>query len=259
MTLIAPSFAYEPWYGDNIADPTRRMESFIIDDLVPFGDTFAQGSVPQRYLIGFSKSGNGALFLILRHPGIFNGAAAWDAPAQLSDLNASGISSPGALPMNFGTQSNFDLYNIPSLVSSNANPFQEQNRLWISGDQAAWTADMDELDRSNDGGINSAHLGTRRRKSAQLEQWLAGWRGYRPGCERYPHCASGRQYSAAANWRVALWNICPGHHAGDVEPDHGPDRDLPLCDDRRSGVRRDDEHVHQHGRYSAFDAGDRVW
>ena len=76
MTLIAPSFAYEPWYGDNIADPTRRMESFIIDDLVPFGDTFAQGSVPQRYLIGFSKSGNGALFLILRHPGIFNGAAA---------------------------------------------------------------------------------------------------------------------------------------------------------------------------------------
>ena len=86
ITLIAPSFAYEPWYGDDASDPGFRMESFIIDDLVPFGDTFAQGSVPQRYLIGFSKSGNGVLFLLLRHPGIFNAGAAWDAPAQVSDL-----------------------------------------------------------------------------------------------------------------------------------------------------------------------------
>jgi len=33
MTLIAPSFGYEPWYGDNIPD-AKQMESFIIDDLV---------------------------------------------------------------------------------------------------------------------------------------------------------------------------------------------------------------------------------
>ena len=172
MTLIAPSFAYEPWYGDNIADPTRRMESFIVDDLVPFGDTFAQGSVPQRYLIGFSKSGNGALFLILRHPGIFNGAADWDAPAQLSDLNATGISTPGALPMNFGTQSNFDLYNIPSLVSSDANPFQQQNRLWISGDQAAWTADMDELDSQM---TAASILHTWVQGGERAHSWNSGW------------------------------------------------------------------------------------
>jgi hypothetical protein len=57
MTLIAPSFNYEPWYGDSVTDPTHQMESFIIDNLVSFGDTFAEGTVPQRYLIGFSKSG----------------------------------------------------------------------------------------------------------------------------------------------------------------------------------------------------------
>lgn len=61
MVLISPSFNYEPWYGDSVTDPTHRMESFMIDDLVPFGDTFAQSSIPQRYLIGFSKSGNGVL------------------------------------------------------------------------------------------------------------------------------------------------------------------------------------------------------
>ena len=140
MTLIAPSFGYEPWYGDNILDPTKRMESFVVDDLVPFGDTFAAGAPPQRYLIGLSKSGNGVLFLILRHPALFTAAAAWDSPARLSDLSAF-----SALPMNFGTPANFSQYNIPALVSSNAGPFQQQTRLWISGDQAAWLPDMTSL------------------------------------------------------------------------------------------------------------------
>ncbi|HEX9111465.1 MAG TPA: hypothetical protein VF845_08300, partial [Terriglobales bacterium] len=138
LTLIAPSFNYEPWYGDNVLDPTLWMESFVVKDLVPWGDTFAQGT--QRFLIGFSKSGNGALTLIFRNPNVFTAAAAWDSPAQLNDLSAF-----SGLPMNFGTQANFDLYNIPSLVLSSAPAFQPQNRLWISGDQAAWTADMIQL------------------------------------------------------------------------------------------------------------------
>ena len=172
MTLIAPSFNYEPWYGDNVTDPTLRMESFIIDDLVPFGDQFAQGSVPQRYLIGFSKSGNGVLFLLLRHPGVFNAGAAWDSPAQLSDINTTGISTPGAIPENFGTQANFDLYNIPSLVSSNAQPFLQQNRFWISGDQAAWTADMDQL---NDQMTAAEIPHTWVQGGTRVHSWNSGW------------------------------------------------------------------------------------
>jgi len=140
MTLIAPSFGYEPWYGDNISD-AKQMESFIIDDLVPFGDTFAQGVIPRRYLIGFSKSGNGALFLLLRHPGVFNAAAVWDSPTQLNDIS----SYAAGMPMNFGTQANFSSYIIPALVSSNASVFQQQNRLWISGDQALFYGHMQSL------------------------------------------------------------------------------------------------------------------
>ena len=86
LTLIAPSFNYEPWYGDNVLDPTLWMESFVVKDLVPWGDTFAQGT--QRFLIGFSKSGNGALTLIFRNSNVFTAAAAWDSPAQLNDLSA---------------------------------------------------------------------------------------------------------------------------------------------------------------------------
>jgi hypothetical protein len=167
MTLIAPSFNYEPWFGDNVTDPTLRMESFIIDDLVPFGDRFAQGSVPQRYLIGFSKSGNGVLFLILRHPFVFNAAAAWDAPAQLNDISAFSM-----LPTNFGKQANYKLYNIPSLVSTNAQPFLQQNRLWISGDQASWTADMDQL---NDQMRAASMLHTWVAGETRVHSWNSGW------------------------------------------------------------------------------------
>jgi len=131
MTFIAPSFPYEPWYGDDVTNPTHRMESFIVDDLVPFGERFAQGNIPQRYLLGFSKSGNGAFTLLLRNPRIFNGATVWDFPAQLSSFTKF-----PALRFNFGTEDNFKRYNIPALVLNNSEPFKQQNRLWISGDQS---------------------------------------------------------------------------------------------------------------------------
>ena len=141
LTLIAPSFNYEPWYGDNTTDPTRRMESFIIQDLVPFGDSFAtDDKIPQRFVLGFSKSGNGALFLILRHPNVFSEAAAWDAPAQLTNMS----NFPNML-LNFGTEENFDNYEIPTLITTNGAPFTSKNRLWISGDDSAWTTDMVQL------------------------------------------------------------------------------------------------------------------
>src|SRR5258708_2570249 len=168
MVLIAPSFNYEPWYGDNVTDPTMRMESFMINHLVPFGDTFGQGGdVPQRFLIGFSKSGNGALDLNFRHPDVFDAAAAWDSPAQLSDITAF-----DGLPLNFGTQANYNLYNIPALILSNPTPFQQLNRLWISGDQADWTADMIQLNQQ----LTSASIPhTWVAGPVRVHSWSSGW------------------------------------------------------------------------------------
>jgi esterase/lipase superfamily enzyme len=142
MTLIAPSFSYLPWYGDNDLDQAHRMESFVVNDLVPFGDRFAKDEQPERMLIGFSKSGFGALDLILRHPTVFSEAAIWDSPAQLSK-----ISTFPSLETNFGTQSNFDRYFIPILVSKNEEAFKNRTRLWIGGDRAMFTADMIRLHR----------------------------------------------------------------------------------------------------------------
>lgn len=173
VTLIAPSFDYEPWYGDNAIDKTRRMESFIVDDLVPFGDGFAHGRIPQRFLVGFSKSGLGALFLILRHPAVFTGAAAWDFPAQLSDIHKSDISSPGALFMNFGTEANFNRYNIPALLSSNGEPFRRHNRLWIGEDNSTFTSEMEKLN-SQMNMASVAHTWVEGR-TPRAHRWDSGW------------------------------------------------------------------------------------
>ncbi|HKU28034.1 MAG TPA: alpha/beta hydrolase-fold protein [Candidatus Sulfotelmatobacter sp.] len=143
MTLIAPSFQYIPWYADHPRDPCRRMESFLIRDLVPFGDTLGpSGHIRHRYIIGFSKSGYGAFTLILRHPDLFQAAAAWDFPAELDNISA----FPD-LSGNFADQENFSEYEIPALITANAAEFQHENRLWISGDQGIFTHDMTKLHR----------------------------------------------------------------------------------------------------------------
>ena len=168
VTLIAPSFHIEPWYGDHPSEPDRRLESFVVNDLVPFGDTFAPpGQMSQRWLIGFSKSANGALSLIFRHPHVFSAAAAWDGPAQFTDTSA----FPGMLE-NFGTEENFDLYEIPRLVAQNAEAFRLQRRLWISGDQSAWTSHMVEL---HDQMLQAGVLHTFAQNGPRGHSWDSGW------------------------------------------------------------------------------------
>jgi len=72
-TLVAPSFNIMPWYADHPTDPSRRLESFIVKDVVPWVDNMAApGTTPESWLVGFSKSGFGALGLIFRHADVFS-------------------------------------------------------------------------------------------------------------------------------------------------------------------------------------------
>lgn len=167
LTLIAPSFHIEPWYGDHDSDPNRRLESFIINDLVPFGDSFASpGTIPERWALGFSKSGFGALTIILRHPNVFSAAAAWDAPTEFTDISRFEMAG------NFGTNANFDRYEIPRLLATHSDPFQALNRLWISGDQSAWHEHMFQLrDRLAQRNI----LHTWVTGVPRVHSWNSGW------------------------------------------------------------------------------------
>ena len=169
LTLIAPSFHIEPWYGDHDSNFDRRLESFIVRDLVPFGDSFAApGTIPQRWVLGFSKSGTpGALSLILRHPNVFSAAAAWDAPAQFTDMSA----FPG-MAENFGTEQNFDRYEIPTLVIKNGEALRSRNRVWISGDESAWTLHMIQL---HDQLVQAEIPHTWVQSGPRIHSWYSGW------------------------------------------------------------------------------------
>ena len=169
LTLVAPSFPIDPWYGDNDINPDRRLESFVVKAVVPFVDQLdAAGPDPERWLVGFSKSGFGALTLIFRHPDVFDAAAAWDAPAQLT-------TSPGLqwdMADTYGTEANFVQYEIPGLVAEDYAPFLTSNRIWISGDVALYTADMATLDQQmTSAGILHTYVGG----VVRSHSWSSGW------------------------------------------------------------------------------------
>jgi S-formylglutathione hydrolase FrmB len=92
--------------------------------------TFATTGTEQNLLLGFSKSGYGALDLLLKHPTEFSAAAAWDFPADMSNYNSIGSASG-----NYGTNANFQAnYQLTgSFLDQFKAPFVSQDRIWISG------------------------------------------------------------------------------------------------------------------------------
>ena len=72
-----------------------HQEKYLLEDVLPL----VEGSYPVetgpdgRLLVGFSKSGWGAWSLLLRHPGVFGKAAAWDAPLMQDAPDRFGMSA----------------------------------------------------------------------------------------------------------------------------------------------------------------------
>ena len=80
VICVAPSFSSEPWYADHDQNPNKRDESHLKKTVMPFIESHypTERDRGARYLIGFSKSGWGAISLLLRHPETFHKIAAWD-------------------------------------------------------------------------------------------------------------------------------------------------------------------------------------
>ncbi|MBM3786601.1 MAG: hypothetical protein FJW30_19760 [Acidobacteria bacterium] len=121
VAVAAPSFSALPWYADHPSDPKSRQELYLLEDILPR----LSGRV---LLLGFSKSGNGAMTLFLRHPDRFAAAASWDAPLF---LDAPGKYGSGPI---YGTSENFAGYAIPPLLERRAELLKKgPERLSITG------------------------------------------------------------------------------------------------------------------------------
>jgi hypothetical protein len=112
MVMVAPAFSAWPWYADHPVNVKVRQESYFLGDVVPFVDGLFPGH--KRLLVGFSKSGNGAMQLLLRKPELFAAAAVWDAPLMKEAPDQFGM---GEI---YGTAANFAEYCVPRLLEKRA-------------------------------------------------------------------------------------------------------------------------------------------
>jgi predicted transcriptional regulator len=144
LTIIEPSFSDDPWYADNPNDPNLQYETFMTSELVPWVTAnLSTTGTEQNWLIGFSKSGIGGQDLLLKHPDLFQLAASWDFPADMSAYDEYGSSSAD----NYGTDANFQAnYRLTSaFLDAHKAPFMTNNRIWIGG-YYAFQTDVSDYD-----------------------------------------------------------------------------------------------------------------
>lgn len=144
VTIIAPSFWIEPWYGDHATDARTAFESCIVNELYPWVKAnLAISYVEQNWLFGFSKSSFGEFDFIFKHPTLFQLIAAWDFPAMgMVAYNTYG-SSPAN---NYGTDANFQAnYRITNtFLDTYKTPFLGVLRIWIQG-YKFWQTEVDNF------------------------------------------------------------------------------------------------------------------
>ena len=170
LTIVEPTFSIDPWYADNPNDANLQYETFMTTELEPWVKAnLSTTGTEQNWLIGFSKSGIGAQDLILKHPDLFQLAASWDFPADMSAYDEYGTSSAD----DYGTDANFQAnYRLsPAFLDAHKAPFLTNNRIWIGGYNAFQTdvSDYDALLTSE--GI----LHTVGPSQLIIHSWDSGW------------------------------------------------------------------------------------
>jgi predicted metallo-beta-lactamase superfamily hydrolase len=168
-TIIEPIFPIDPWYANNANDATMNFETFMATILPAWVDSnFSTSSgTEDNLLIGFSKSGYGALDLELKHPSVFSAVAAWDFPADDSTYTDYGANA------NYGTEANFqENYRITgTFLDTWKAPFTAEDRIWVSGYDffQSDVADFDTLLTSH--GV----LHTLAPQTYDVHSWSGGW------------------------------------------------------------------------------------
>ena len=170
LTIIEPTFAIDPWYANNPNDANLQYETFMTADLEPWvRANLSTTGTEQNWLIGFSKSGLGAQDLILKHPDLFQLAASWDFPADMTSYDGLGL-DPAA---NYGTNANFQTnYELTAaFLNTHQAPFLTNNRIWIGG-YFYYQADVTDYDAllTSEGIAHTTDL-----SQSTAHNWGSGW------------------------------------------------------------------------------------
>ncbi len=87
LVIVSMNFDSVPWYGAHATDPDKRHAQYIRQVVVPMIESrYPVSTDPNdRLLLGFSKSGWGAVSLMLRDLDFFGAACSWDAPLMMTE------------------------------------------------------------------------------------------------------------------------------------------------------------------------------
>ena len=132
LICVAPAFTTKPWFADHDLNPKKQDESHFIKTVIPFVEknypvlTEKEG----RPLIGFSKSGWGAIALILRNPELFGKVVDWDIGIRADTGPITEEDRAERIAREWGTVENFEANRISNLVKTRGKDLGDKARLF---------------------------------------------------------------------------------------------------------------------------------
>jgi hypothetical protein len=132
LICVAPGYTSKPWFADHDLNPQKQDESHLLKTVIPFVEkrypvrTDGEG----RLLIGFSKSGWGALALLLRNPQLFYRAAGWDIGIRADTGPVTENERAQRIAREWGTVKNFEANRISNLVKTKGRELGNEARLF---------------------------------------------------------------------------------------------------------------------------------
>jgi hypothetical protein len=133
IICASPSFTSKPWYVDHDQIPSKQDESHLMRTVIPFIEAHYPVRVDgeERFLIGFSKSGRGAMSLLLRHSNMFNKVVAWDPGIRIGMGPFDGGYDLGRhVRERFGSDANFESYRLSNLLKTRGKNLGKEPRLF---------------------------------------------------------------------------------------------------------------------------------
>jgi hypothetical protein len=124
IVFVQPDYDIIPWYGSHPTDEDNNQLKYTIE-LIKLIRLKYNHNLTKIYLLGFSKSGFGAMNLIIKHPELIDGIMIWDAPLS-TEWN-----EKWGMQYSFGTKENF--MNNYYLMRDNIELEVLKNKLIIIG------------------------------------------------------------------------------------------------------------------------------
>lgn len=174
LICVAPAFTAKPWFADHDLNPKKQDESHLLKTVIPFVDQNypTQTNRKGRLLIGFSKSGWGALALLLRNPEMFHKAAGWDIGIRVDTGPIEEAERAERIAREWGTVENFEENRISNLVKTRGKDLGEEARLFYFNTEG----------RRASGGVEIHRLLVEHRiphrylfEPFRMHRWDSGW------------------------------------------------------------------------------------